>query len=168
MRDRLRILISQRIDTCKNTGETREGIDLNWFTILRRIFPYVELFPVPNSIISPQDLFHRINPHGLILTGGNDIGESTERDNTESTLVEIARSQDIPILGVCRGFQLLNVLFGGKIINNIHNQSRFGVHVASIHEVLLVYHSLNKYQIEYIQKVNSFHNQKVTGVLTIP
>ena len=65
---------------------------------------------------------------GLCLTGGGDIDPerygadnvaSTDiderRDSIELALLERALANDIPVLGVCRGFQLINVRFGGSL-----------------------------------------------------
>ncbi|MGH2490394.1 MAG: gamma-glutamyl-gamma-aminobutyrate hydrolase family protein [Candidatus Limnocylindria bacterium] len=65
---------------------------------------------------------------GLCLTGGGDIDPmrygadnvaSTDiderRDGIELALLEGALARDVPVLGICRGFQLLNVRFGGSL-----------------------------------------------------
>lgn len=65
---------------------------------------------------------------GLCLTGGGDIdparyGEVNSasediddaRDTIELALLERALARDIPVLGICRGFQLINVRFGGSL-----------------------------------------------------
>ena len=70
--------------------------------------------------------------HGLLLTGGGDVapwryGEEpapevydidTARDDWEAALIEAAEPE-VPILGVCRGEQLLNVVAGGTLIQHL-------------------------------------------------
>ena len=68
----------------------------------------------------------------LLLTGGADVdphryGEepgptvkpNAERDEMELPLLREALERDIPILGICRGMQLLNVALGGKLIQDL-------------------------------------------------
>lgn len=65
---------------------------------------------------------------GLCLTGGGDIDPAryseintasldidTARDTSELALLERALARDIPVLGICRGFQLINIRFGGSL-----------------------------------------------------
>jgi putative glutamine amidotransferase len=73
---------------------------------------------------------------GLLLTGGEDIDPAlyhekphpklgaicAERDQIELTLVKLALARELPILGVCRGMQLLNVALGGTLWQDIHEQ----------------------------------------------
>jgi len=73
--------------------------------------------------------------NGLMLTGGTDVdpafyGESRhpetdppdiERDQRERTLLLDALDRDIPILAICRGMQLLNVVLGGTLKQHIEN-----------------------------------------------
>ena len=71
---------------------------------------------------------------GLILGGGNDIdpayyGEDIDgavnfdpqRDTAEFKLAKAFIDAKKPIMGVCRGHQLLNVVFGGTLYQNIEN-----------------------------------------------
>jgi putative glutamine amidotransferase len=78
--------------------------------------------------------------HGLVLTGGIDVdparyGErplpevdaiDPARDEFEVTLLADALTRGMPVLAICRGHQLLNVHFGGKLLQHIEN----GMHVA--------------------------------------
>ena len=70
---------------------------------------------------------------GLIITGGIDIdpacyGESPSsyvtdtnaaRDEFESALLQDALERDLPVLGICRGHQLFNVVHGGGLLQHI-------------------------------------------------
>lgn len=70
---------------------------------------------------------------GIVFSGGSDVEPSRyqkadqvtrchvdpARDTLEFALVEYARELKIPILGICRGMQLLNVAFGGSLIVDI-------------------------------------------------
>ncbi len=71
---------------------------------------------------------------GLCLAGGPDIaparyGESDpthlakepdlERDELEFGAIDVAMRRDIPVLGICRGFQLINVALGGRLVLDV-------------------------------------------------
>ena len=84
---------------------------------------------------------NRINPHALILSGGNDIGESSERDETEFTMIDYAEQKKIPILGICRGMQVMAYKVGTKPIP-------ISGHAGESHNV----------KGEIRGKVNSYHN----------
>jgi gamma-glutamyl-gamma-aminobutyrate hydrolase PuuD len=75
---------------------------------------------------------------GLVLTGGSDVdpglyGETRQaeteppdegRDALEASLVEEALAQDLPILAICRGLQILNVSQGGTLIQHLDPPNR--------------------------------------------
>jgi putative glutamine amidotransferase len=72
----------------------------------------------------------------LLLTGGEDVepsrygatphptvtSVSAERDATEIALVEAAHERGKPVLAICRGIQLLNVTFGGTLVQDIPSE----------------------------------------------
>lgn len=51
----------------------------------------------------------------LLLCGGSDIGVNLERDSRELGWIKSALLNKQPIIGICRGMQLLNYYFGGKV-----------------------------------------------------
>ncbi|WP_346619275.1 gamma-glutamyl-gamma-aminobutyrate hydrolase family protein [Blastococcus montanus] len=70
---------------------------------------------------------------GLVLSGGGDVdparygaephprtgGTSAVRDTAEETLLRAALAADVPVLGVCRGMQVLNVALGGTLVQHL-------------------------------------------------
>ena len=70
---------------------------------------------------------------GLILVGGEDIGSTNyghephvtsdppnvRRDTAELALARAAIARDMPVLGICRGFQVLNIAFGGDLDQHV-------------------------------------------------
>lgn len=87
----------------------------------------------------PDRILQQVN--GLILAGGGDIdpaiygGEShptvysvdAERDRTELALAEMVMTEGVPILGICRGMQVLCVVSGGNLV--AHVPDHFGENV---------------------------------------
>ena len=73
---------------------------------------------------------------GLLLTGGGDIvslvygeephpkaaGQDPVRDGAEFAAVRIALERGLPILGICRGIQSLNVALGGTLVQDVPSQ----------------------------------------------
>jgi putative glutamine amidotransferase len=73
---------------------------------------------------------------GLLLTGGEDIDPawygaepspllsppSRERDLFELALFGVARQRELPILGICRGIQLINVALGGSLYQDLPSE----------------------------------------------
>ena len=51
----------------------------------------------------------------LLLCGGADIGKDPERDKKEFIWIKQALDASHPILGLCRGMQILNTYFGGSV-----------------------------------------------------
>ncbi len=75
---------------------------------------------------------------GLLLVGGDDInpklyGEEKkeylkkmdpERDIIDKRLIDIAIKKDAPILGICRGMQMLNIYFGGSLYQDLEKETK--------------------------------------------
>ena len=126
---------------------------------------------------------------GLLMSGGGDInplyvGEEpvpqlqdvdTFRDEFDLILLRLATNRQLPVMGICRGHQLINVAFGGSVYQDIHSQ----------HEATLFKHSqtMPREQVSHSVRitdtssrlfdilkkepdifVNSFHHQAVKDI----
>lgn len=93
-----------------------------------------------------------------------------ERDNFDLALLDIAVNQGLPIIGICRGMQLINVYFGGSLnqyfsddLEKIHSQPLPQVPRDKLVHDLVVDHSSKLFEILGKDKitVNSRHSQSV-------
>jgi putative glutamine amidotransferase len=132
-------------------------------TMVQRTYPAaVQLAGALALILPPDDavsespdlLLDRID--ALLLAGGADVDPASygaapdpetgrvwpERDRFEIALVRHAIERDIPVLGVCRGMQILNVALGGTLHQHLpdvigsdrhrHTPGRFGDHEVTL------------------------------------
>jgi putative glutamine amidotransferase len=112
--------------------------------------------PDAHLVANPDEMLERID--ALILAGGNDVdpaaygadahpatnGTVPSRDEVEIALVRRAVEIDMPVLGICRGMQVLNVALGGTLLQHLpdtvgHEEHRRvpGSFIGSDHEVVL-------------------------------
>ena len=124
---------------------------------------------------------------GLLLTGGGDIdptlfGEEPhqalgsivpERDEFEVDLIKKMLAQNKPILGICRGAQILSIALGGDMYQDIYTQSEgkliqhdqkaprtHASHFVQVHKGSVLRNVVGEERF----KVNSFHHQAVRNI----
>jgi len=109
---------------------------------------------------------------GVLLTGGADIGDAPERDAFELELAARALEHDVPVLGVCRGMQVMNVARGGTLISHLPEDVGHTDHRRSLgsfdnadHDVRLAESSLAARAAgETVHATKSHHHQGVDRI----
>ena len=143
---------------------------------------------IPNEL--PLEALTDLRKHldGVLLSGGGDIdpthfngidhisigGISQQRDELEISLVRLAVATDWPLLGICRGTQIINVAMGGTLYTDIPSQYHTELtHNTPLdqgrdflaHEVTIMAESrLNAILGSDKLMVNSFHHQAIKNV----
>lgn len=116
---------------------------------------------------------------GLVLTGGTDVDPALygatplpetetpdrERDDYESALLRSALERDLPVLAICRGLQLFNVVRGGTLIQHLpdtekHRRKSGG---SPVHGIAVEGRMAEVFGVQDLQ-VNSRHHQAVDRV----
>jgi GMP synthase-like glutamine amidotransferase len=138
------VAVSQRVDAFPERNERRDALDqrlITWVTSCG----YLPV-PVPNGMGGLiRDWLITLQPAGLILSGGNDIGQYPDRDETELALLSHAREFTLPVLGICRGMQMMAHWAG-----------------ATLHEVSGHVRSRHQLNGQISTEVNSYHNYSLS------
>ena len=121
----MKILISCRSYYNTNYKELRDCVDqrlISWVVCLGYVPVLVpNIFGQKKNFKYLKKFLFEIKPHGLIISGGEDFGVNKKRDILEKNLINFFFKKKKPILGICRGFQLISKLFGSKIIKAKEN-----------------------------------------------
>lgn len=116
----IRVGLTQRVEVVSAYGERRDCLDQNW----TRLLGCLGLVPVPlgNAVVDVAGYVDALSLAGVVLTGGNDLAHAEgacnpapERDRFEADLLGLCRQRRLPVLGVCRGMQLINHYFDGEL-----------------------------------------------------
>ena len=110
---RLRIAVSQRRDAIPGRDEVRDGLDVRLAELLWEL-GFLPL-PIPSGVSEPAKYLAMLAPHGVVLSGGNDIGSASMRDAIESAALDHATDRGLPVFGICRGLQMINHYQGGGL-----------------------------------------------------
>jgi N5-(cytidine 5'-diphosphoramidyl)-L-glutamine hydrolase len=111
------IAVSQRVDSDNAHQERRDAVDQAWteFIVQAGFLPIY----LSNHLASAQILMDTLPIEGIILTGGNSLiacgGDAPERDELEFWLLEQAQKRKMPVLGICRGMQMIQVYVGIRL-----------------------------------------------------
>ena len=152
--------ITQKLIQHPCYNETMDCLDINWAKLLTSL----NIMPVPLPLLqddsNAQIILNNMKLDGLILSGGNNLAQydehknnslSIQRDKYETTLLQSALRFNLPILGVCRGLQIINVYYGGKLIKvNDHAGTRHNLIIKDDNKLFSL-----------PSNVNSFHNYAI-------
>ncbi|MGN1182719.1 MAG: gamma-glutamyl-gamma-aminobutyrate hydrolase family protein [Faecalibacillus sp.] len=154
---------------------------------------YIEMFKKINAVlifISPEqrEIYQELAEicDGLLLVGGDDIDASyynepnnehneleiPEVDRMDFDLVYLFDKLQKPIIGICRGHQILNVAFGGSLYQDIATQYQTSVnhrqddHQQYCHHIEVIDHSTLSHYLDNLTSVNSFHHQCIKNLAT--
>lgn len=133
--------------------------------------------------LRPGDEIKNQNYHGIVVTGGHDVepvlyaaepeveaNYDSERDAFESAIINKALERHLPLLGICRGAQLLNVCKGGSLYQSLHDHRKktssrwtiFPLKTLCMEEKLSDQESkLASIFKKKSHKINSLHNQAI-------
>lgn len=177
---RLNLPISNRNDI----QNVWSGCNVNYLHSVIRAGGCPVLLPYLAGEDAIDSLMERVD--GLLLSGGGDVhslrygqephaesaGQDALRDDMEERAFEVAVRRGIPVLGICRGIQSLNVAMGGTLVQNIPTQIANAVkHYASGYAPVLL-HSVKVSPGSLLERVvgcemnavNSWHHQSVDRV----
>lgn len=121
----------------RDTHLPRYGMNTTYFAAVRRAGGVP--VPLAPGDAAEMELYVGGGPlalDGILLAGGGDIDPAyyhqemhpksdppeVERDEMEMKLLELIRASEVPILALCRGIQVLNVAYGGTLIQDIGAQ----------------------------------------------
>ena len=152
----LKIGITTRVVNSETYLEKRDAISQDWTKFLE-ILNVIPIF-IPNVLSNPISFIQENKLDGFILSGGDDVGFPPERQKTEKTIIEFGIEHELPILGVCRGMQILNNHFGGThtTLSTNEHVTKDG-HSISIESEDELFHSHKEGLL-----VNSYHHNIIT------
>ena len=137
-----KIIITQRMERLGKHKELRDCLDIK----LANLFSYLGYIPVPlpNKLKNINKFFKELMPKGIILSGGGNPLLKDLRYKNEKVLIDLSIKNKVPLLGICRGAQRINIHFNGKL-KKIKNQTK---------KKHLIYENQKQKGI----KVNSYHD----------
>ena len=128
----MNIFVSQRVIKIFNVKENRDCLDQR----VTKIINHCGINPIliPNNLVKKKNnlkllkFLNNFNSKGVLLTGGDNFGDFQNRDQTEFFLIKYAIKKNIPILGICRGMQIIAKFFG-------KNTRKIKGHVRTKHKI---------------------------------
>ncbi len=157
-------------------------VQQNYFEVVCASGGIPILIPPCTSAVSYEDFLKLVD--GLLLSGGEDVSPlmynedpikelgvtNLDRDRWEIGLYKAAISMNMPILGICRGIQIMNVAEGGSLYQDINLQTESilghfpaNMPMESYHHYIEIKKESKLFHVYKRDRllVNSFHHQAV-------
>ena len=161
-----RIGITLRMSSPQTYYEPRDSLARDWYRFLAELGCGNRWILLPNLGEETATYAREHGVEAFILTGGDDIGSDPARDESELSLLKYAIADRVPVLGICRGLQLIHNFFGGKLASADRT-----AHVAARHEIFPVLDGLRLPWMDDdggSRSVNSFHGNQLAYPLPPP
>lgn len=159
--------MTQRVVEVPSRSERRDVLDQAWASFFSACG--LEMIAVPNRHKDPAGYVRDLGVSALVFTGGGNLSPSVgtfhgrspgiplglsdvapDRDSTEASLLRAAMEETWPVIGVCRGMQVLNVFHGGRIEPvEGHSGTRHTIEVAG---------GRQDHPFRFEAEVNSYHD----------
>ena len=150
--------ITQRVEVFGDFKERRDCLDQRWAPLLTSL-GYCPV-PLANCVKDVEAYLATLQLTGVILSGGNDVGAADdavnvapERDRFEHQLLEVCSATQLPVLGVCRGAQMICTHYGGRLASIDH-------HISERHKVSLTPGVFSGWPADI--EANSFHRHGIS------
>lgn len=131
--------------------------------------------------LAPDDARSTVGYQGVVITGGHDVDPvlyaqeskviphyDPDRDAFESAIIDDALARGLPLLGICRGAQLLNVRLGGDLHQDLRGHRRHTSNRRTIFamKTLLLEPGTRLHELLGADRarINSLHNQSIDRV----
>lgn len=167
----MNIGFTSRIVFAKNYDEERDALAHDWIKFAELID--TTPVPIPNNLTNIGDYISKTNLRAIFLTGGGDCPQSIDnchnsidvkRNKTELKIIKFCIENHMPLIGICRGFQILNIYFGGTLTKNIISHENItNSHVNSETTIQLVNGDISQSSKKVLTSVKCFHDD---GIMT--
>ncbi|PID79401.1 gamma-glutamyl-gamma-aminobutyrate hydrolase [bacterium DOLZORAL124_64_63] len=147
---RARVWLTQRVEVIADRDERRDALDRRWIAFVDACGAVA--VPVPNDAAWVETMWAEDPPAAVLLTGGNSLvscgGDAPERDAVENLLLDLCARDGVPVLGVCRGMQVIMARHGARLVPVTgHVAPRQTIDIAGVPATVNSYHDFGAHEV---------------------